>query len=180
MFLGLFCVPHLRGTSVRAPGFNTLVDRADFVFTGEMLAQHCEWRVINGRRSLVTLVTFGVERLHKGTAGNLVTLQFLGGTLGEVSLTISEMPKFRDHERVILFVQGNGTAACPVMAFYHGRFALKRENGREIVLKHDGTPLADIAEAGQDRRPDKAPSPSPALTHDDFSNLVRARAALRR
>ncbi len=180
-FLGviLLAFPKLQATSVRAPGFHALVDRAELIFTGQMLSQHCEWRVLEGRRSIVTLVSFGVERWHKGVSPAVVTLQFLGGTMGEITLSVSEMPRFKTGERTVLFVEGNGVTACPVIGFYHGRFSLKRDDsGREIVLKHDGEPLTETSGAGQDKAVKQAPSaPRPALSHDEFSTVVRARVA---
>ena len=164
---------------MRAPSFNTLVDRAELIFTGQVLGQHCEWRDIAGRRSIVTLVSFGVERWHKGTSPAVVTLQFLGGTMGEITLSVSEMPKFKTGERTVLFVEGNGVAACPVIGFFHGRFSLKRDDsGREIVLRYDGEPLAETAAVGRDVRMNQMPAtPKPALSHDDFAAVVRARVA---
>ena len=166
---------------MRAPSFNNLIDRAELIFTGQMLSQHCEWRIIDGRRSIVTLVSFGVERWHKGTSPAVVTLQFLGGTMGEITLSVSEMPKFKVGERSVLFVEGNGVSACPVIGFYHGRFSLKRDSsGREIVLKHDGEPLTETANVGRDIQTKQMPvtaTTTPALSHDEFSALVRARIA---
>lgn len=177
--LALFSFLHLQATSVRAPSFDALVDRADLVFTGQVLSQHCEWRVVEGRRSIVTLVSFGVERWHKGTSPAVVTLQFLGGTMGEIALSVSEMPKFKVGERTVLFVEGNGVAACPVIGFFHGRFSLKRDNaGREIVLKHDGEPLTETADVGREARVNQiSAAPKQALSHDDLSAVVRARVA---
>ena len=170
--------PHLQATSVRAPGFDALVNRAELIFTGQVLSQHCEWRVIEGRRSIVTLVSFGVERWHKGTSPAVVTLQFLGGTMGEITLSVLEMPQFKTGERTVLFVEGNGVAACPVIGFFHGRFSLKRDDsGREIVLMHNGEPLTESADASHDARINQTPAaPKPALSHDDFSAVIRARA----
>lgn len=177
--LALLAGLNLPATSVRAPNFNTLVDRAELIFTGQVLSRHCEWRVVEGRRSIVTLISFGVERIHKGASAPVITLQFLGGSMGDVTLSVSEMPRFKPNERVVLFVEGNGSAACPVIGFFHGRFSLKRESGgRETILKHDGEPLTDTAEVGRDRRMDQAPvDPARTLTHDEFSARVRERVA---
>ena len=176
--LTFIALSNLHATSVRAPGFNALVDRAELIFTGQVLGQHCEWRVIEGRRSIVTLVSFGVERWHKGTSPAVVTLQFLGGTMGEITLSVSEMPKFKPGERTVLFVEGNGVAACPIIGFFHGRFSLKRDgSGHEIVLRHDGEPLTETDDVARDVRANQAlTAPKPGLSHDDFSAVIRARA----
>ncbi len=154
-------------TSVLAPTFGRLVASADLIFTGQILAQRCEWQERRGRRSIVTLVTVGVESIHKGQAESVVTLQFLGGKVGDVSLEVAEMPRFNNGERAVLFVEGNGTNASALVGFYHGRFPLRRESdGPDRVLHHDGKPLLDVADIGRTATAQR--SLKPALTHDEF------------
>lgn len=159
-------------TSVLAPTFGRLVASADVIFTGQILAQRCEWQERRGRRSIVTLVTVGVESIHKGRAESVVTLQFLGGKVGDVSLDVAEMPRFNNGERAILFVEGNGTNASALVGFYHGRFPLRRESdGPDRVLHHDGKPLVNVADIG---RSSTAPRGGKvALTHDEFVRSIR-------
>jgi len=106
------------------------------------------------QKSIVTLVSFRVQAVHKGRADSVVTLQFLGGTVGDVTLDVSDMPKFKPGERVVLFVEKNGASASPLIGFYHGKFSLQKDaSGRDVVLKHNGEPLADVAELGHAKRP---------------------------
>jgi hypothetical protein len=166
-------------TSVLAPKFEALVDRADLIFAGRVASQRSEWRTANGQRAIVTLVTFNVERTHKGRAGSVVTLQFLGGRVGDVTMDVAEIPRFKSGERVILFVEADGNAASPVIGFFHGRFSLKNdETGREIVLRHDGEPLANVAEVGRARALDG--TARRALSHEEFASKVRERLAAKR
>ena len=168
--------PGSSATTVIAPRFEALVDRSELIFTGQVLSQHAEWRTINGRKSIVTLVTYGVHHVHKGRAASTVTLQFLGGALGDVALDVTDMPKFKAGERVVLFVEGNGQAVSPVVGFYHGRFSLRRtEAGRDEVLTHNGESLASVADLGRAKRV-SAPS-ARALSHEEFTAQIRARLA---
>jgi hypothetical protein len=161
-------------TSVLAPKFEALVDRADLIFAGRVASQRSEWRTANGQRAIVTLVTFSVERTHKGQAGPVVTLQFLGGRIGDVTMDIAEMPRFKSGERVILFVEDDGNAASPVIGFFHGRFSLKKdETGREIVLRHDGEPLADVAQLGRGKSRDG--TARRALSPEEFAARIHER-----
>ena len=163
-------------TSVIAPTFDRLVASADLIFTGQAVAQRSEWRNANGQRSIVTLVTFGVEAVHKGRAGSTTTLQFLGGTLGDVTLEVSEMPKFTLGERVVLFVEKNGENASPLVGFHHGKFSLQKDaGGRATVVKHDGRALAGVAELGGAQP--AAAAARGGITHEEFTNQVRARVA---
>ena len=166
----------LRATSILPPRFEALVDEADHIFTGQVIAQRAEWRNLQGQKSIVTLVTFGVQATHKGRAGNTVTLQFLGGTIGDVSLDVTEMPRFKTGERALLFVEKNGTVACPVVGWQHGRFGVQKDTqGRETILKHDGHALMDVAEIGVTRM--TAQPRAMSVSHDEFTGKIRARLA---
>jgi hypothetical protein len=163
-------------TTVVAPRFETLVDRAELIFTGQVLSQRAEWRNHNGERSIVTLVTFGLQQVHKGQAPPTVTLQFLGGALGNVRLEVADIPKFKVGERVMLFVEGNGSAISPVIGFFHGRFTLRKNAaGTDEVLMHNGDSLASVADIGRAKR--LSPSTAPALSHESFAARIRERLA---
>lgn len=162
-------------TSVIAPSFDDLVSRADLIFTGHVISQHSEWRNTNGQRSIVTLVKFGVEEVHKGRAGVTVKLQFLGGSIGAVTLDVSDMPKFTPGERVVLFVEKNSINASPLIGFYHGKFSLRKDAaGSDSVWKHDGQALADVAELGRSKRAGVKPVHN-GLSHAEFTGKVRQR-----
>src|SRR3954463_2272025 len=82
-------------TTVIAPRFETLVDRAELIFTGQVTSQRSEWKDNNGQKSIVTLVNFAVQQVHKGRADSTVALQFLGGTVADTTLSVADMPKFK-------------------------------------------------------------------------------------
>jgi hypothetical protein len=162
-------------TSVIAPSFDDLVTRADLIFTGQVISQHSEWRETGGKRSIVTIVKFGVEQVHKGRAGVTVKLQFLGGAIGAVTLDVSDMPKFSQGERVVLFVEKNSINASPLIGFYHGKFSLLRDAaGRDTVLQHNGEALLDVADLGRSKRVGSNALQS-GLSHAEFAGKVRER-----
>ena len=173
--------PLLRATSVLPPRFEALVDEADVIFTGQVIAQRSEWRNRPGQKSIVTLVTFGVRSTHKGRTESTITLQFLGGTVGDVSLDVTEMPRFKTGERVLLFVEKNGTVACPLVGWEHGRFGVQADGpGKEMIFKHDGTALSDVVEIGAARGLAQARVAAPVkagavLSHEEFTAKIRAR-----
>jgi len=167
--------PAIRATTVIAPTFETLVGRADLVFTGRMISERSEWRKIDGQRSIVTLVTFEVLSVQKGNAGRTIELQFLGGTVGGATLEVASMPRFTKGERAVLFVEKNGVNASPLVGFYHGRFRLVPDaSGQETVAKHDGTPLADVSEIG--RAVAAQHFTTRAMTHGEFSAKIAVAA----
>jgi hypothetical protein len=172
--MALSCLP-LLATSVRAPVFEVLVDRAELIFTGRAVAQRSEWSNLQGQKSIVTFVSFAVEKVHKGKADAVITLQFLGGTVGDVTMDVADMPRFRKGERAVLFIENNGLAASPVIGFFHGRFPLRKTgSGLDEMLKYNGEPLSDVGEIGQEKRVSRAATRR-ALSHDEFSLRIRER-----
>ena len=151
-----------------------LVSRAELIFTGQVVSQHSDWRNDNGQKSIVTLVSFSVQQVHKGTAGANITLQFLGGTVGDVTFDVAEIPKFKPGERVVLFVEGNGVNASPVVGFFHGKFSLQRDRtGRETVLKYNGEPFSAFSSAGRAKQVLAAASRSEPMTLGEFTAEIR-------
>ncbi len=171
-------LPNAPATSVIAPRFEALVDRAELIFTGQVISQGSEWRNINGQKSIVTLVSFAVRQVHKGRADAIVTLQFLGGTIGDVTLDVAEIPKFRNGERVVLFVEGNGVNASPLVGFFHGKFSVQKDSaGRDTVRQHNGEALATMHDIGRPKR--AADVQERSVSPEEFTSQIRERVAIR-
>lgn len=152
MAFALACVSvtNARATTVIPPTFEEIADRAELVFVGKTVASRSEWRTVGSDRVIFTLVEFEVQEVLKGNAGKSVTLQFLGGTVGDVTLEVASVPRFEAGDRVILFVEKNGVQFCPLVGVFHGKFGLRKDEktGRDIMLMHDGKSLRDVGEIG--------------------------------
>lgn len=174
--------PAGRATSVVAPTFTELVAEAETIFRGRVTA-------VTSRRVerpdapgalIKTYVTFAVERVLKGRAGPTLTLEFLGGTVGEDRLQVSGMPVFSRGGRDLVFVQKNGVQFCPLVAMGHGRYRVERDDAgaRDIVVRDNGVPLADPAEIALPLTaipaPLRAAATARALPLDAFETHVTA------
>src|SRR5439155_21170493 len=156
---------------------------ADLVFAGKVLSSRSEWRSVGTKRVIFTLVEYETQDVLKGHGIKSVTLQFLGGTVGEVTMEVSGVPKFTVGERVILFVEKNGIQFCPLVGVFHGKFGLRidEKTSRDIVLMHDGKPLRDVAEIGTGEEEEFGPrlqtlaslTNREPLSADDFKAKVR-------
>jgi hypothetical protein len=140
----------VRATTVSPPTFEEMTDRAELIFVGKVVGSRSEWGTAGGRRVIVTLVEFEKEEVLKGEARPFVTLKFLGGTVGDTTLEIAGTPTFKAGDRELLFVTGNGVQFSPLVAVFHGRFGVRKDaaSGREILLRHNGRALRDVAEIG--------------------------------
>lgn len=140
-------------TTVIPPTFETLVSRAGTIFVGEVMDVRAEWESTPEGRSIITLVTFRVSDVWKGTVGPVTQLEFLGGTIGEVSMVVAGMPTFSLGQRDVLFVGTTARAISPLVGFMHGRMRVERDgSGVERVRTFDGQPLGNITQIGPQRQ----------------------------
>jgi hypothetical protein len=141
--------PLIQATSVIPPSFPELVAEADAIYRGRVSA--IESRRVEqpgGGSAIRTFVTVTVDRVLKGPEKNEVTLDFLGGTVGEETLAVTGMPKFAVGDREFVFVQNNGVQFCPLVGLMHGRYRvlLDEAGTREYVARDNGMPLTDTAD----------------------------------
>jgi hypothetical protein len=150
--LALCLLPVARATTVIPPSFRELVNDADAIYRGTVAsieARRVE-RADGQGATIKTFVTFSIQRTLKGPAKSEVTLEFLGGTVGDDTLAVQGMPKFKVGDREFVFVQKNGIQFCPLVAMMHGRYRELRDgsSGKDYVARDNRTPLTDIAEVG--------------------------------
>jgi hypothetical protein len=139
----------VHATSVIPPDFSELVAEADAIYRGRVAEVQARRGAGAGGASVIkTFVTFRVERTLKGAAQADVTLEFLGGTIGEESLEVSGVPQFTTGERGIVFVQKNGRQFCPLVRLGHGRYRIERDaaGARDYIARDNRMPLHDVAE----------------------------------
>jgi hypothetical protein len=171
-------------TSVISLKFEALVAQASTIVRTEAIDTRSEWRDGEGGRGIVTVVTFRVRSTIKGTPSDTLRLEFFGGTIGEETLRVADMPRFTVGDRDILFVNDAGRPVSPIVGFAQGRFRILLDlaSGREMVMTHDGKPLIGTASIGQPSRrlstagfPRTAaqPSASDGLSVDAFEAAIR-------
>jgi hypothetical protein len=183
------CFAPANATTVIPPTFEEMTDRAELIFVGKVVNSRAEWRTAGTNRVIFTLVEFERQEVLKGEAGVSVTLQFLGGTIGDVTLEIAGVPKFKTGDREVLFVEGNGVQFCPLVGVFHGKFGVRKDEkaGRDILVMHNGKTLRDVAEigagVGAEFGPKRAKLSIPAnaepLSVDDFKSKIHDRLAKR-
>lgn len=137
-------------TTVVPPTFESLVAGANTIFVGEVIGQRAEWEATSQGRSIVTIVTFRVEDVWKGTAGTVTQLEFMGGTIGDLRMEVAGMPAFRLGQRAVLFVGATAKVISPLVGFMHGRMRIERDaiGGVDRVRTYDGRSLGSTAQVG--------------------------------
>src|SRR5438105_7781494 len=161
------------GTTVIPPTFDDLITRAEMIFQGTVTDVRSEWTGEGGQRHIASYVTFKVDDSIKGNPGAKVTLNLLGGTVGAETMEVSDAPKFKVGDRDILFVENNGTQFIPLVGIMHGRFHVEKDqNGRDVVLTNDGSPLTDVSQLGKNER---AATASRAIWTQELKQAVQSR-----
>lgn len=171
----LLAAASAHSTSVLAPTFDELVARADEVVLARVVARQSSWVTSRSGRAIVTDVTFAIERTLKGETRVQRTLEFLGGTVGDDTLTVAGMPEFRVNDRDVLFVRDSGRPVSPLVGFSYGRFRVVRDAafGGETIRTFDGRPLASLADVGNPRPPALI-RPLRVLSLDEFLREIES------
>lgn len=139
------------------------------------------WATPSGAQTLRTKVTFAVNQALKGDPGPTFSLEFLGGTVGEQSLTVEGVPQFQPGERYVIFSESADKAVvCPILGLDQGalRIIYDRESKVDRVFRHWGQPVN-----GQENFTSRRPLVTGITTRDylrtadtvgEFCNRVRA------
>jgi hypothetical protein len=157
--------------------FPELVNNAELIFIGEVVDQRAAWEDSRDGRSIITIVTFNVTRVLKGRAGLTTQLTFLGGTIGDVTMTVSGMPQFHVGDRDVLFAGPAANAVSPLVGFAQGRVRIERDarTGADRVRTYDGRALVATKALGTPRTTSLAAAEPMLLS--DFETEVRQRVA---
>jgi hypothetical protein len=163
-------------TTVAPPTFEELVDRANTIFVGETVSRRSQRLENRDGPLIVTLVTFNVVETLKGAPGLQMTLEFMGGTVDDMTLVVSGMPQFNVGDKDVVFVGNATNAVSPLFGFAHGRFRISKDDrtGREGVRTYDGRNFEGTAALGSpDRRFPRADTLSLSTFRNDIVRRVR-------
>lgn len=140
--VGLWLVPMVNATTVIPPAFEELVNESDYIVHATVKAVASEWREDHGRRFIVTKVDLEILEVINGVPPSILTLEMLGGQVGNEVMVVEGFPAFQAGQEDILFVRGNGKQICPLFAVMHGRYPIHRgKDGHAHVLRGNRTPL---------------------------------------
>ena len=134
--IGLFAVPHdAHATQVLALDLDELGRESRLVVEGRVVDQRAFW---NERRThILTAVEVEVDRAHKGDAPRRLTVVQAGGELDGVRMTVHGVTRWRDGERVLLFLEPAFDRSYRVTGFSQGKFDLRTdpETGETVAVR---------------------------------------------
>lgn len=106
------------------------IEQSEVIFRGRVESKDAEIEQLENGRRIVTHVTFIPTEIYKGRVPSRVTLDFLGGKMGDVEMVVDGMPVFEVGNEYVLFVSEDGNRACPVVGWTQGSLPLDAKTGR--------------------------------------------------
>ncbi len=167
--------------------FDQLIDRAPLIVVATTTSRRAEWEFYGSSKLIITKVTMEVEQSLKGSAPRTLTVEVMGGTIGDQTQKVFHVPEFRVGDRDVLFLNNHPHSVSPLVGSDQGRFRVMNESagGTARVLTVGFFPLRSVAEVGAAAASGAAGSTSrstaslaSALSLSDFVTIVRDRVRL--
>ena len=146
-------------------GIQKMSELATQVAAGTIERMESTWN--HDRSRIYTRVTMRVERVLSGQAGRRIVFRIPGGTVGDTTVMVSEMPHFRVGEDTVVFLRGTRGRLPSVLGGVEGKMPLSRADDGSLSLLF---PIQAAPANG-----------ASGITHelDDLESLVRGHALRR-
>lgn len=152
MALLLMPISYGNASSVREVSLNEMLQQSQFVFEGTVTAIEARE---NSQKRIHTYVTFEIKDIIKGEYhSNVITLSFLGGTVGDVTLAVSDMRLPQIGEHGIYFVESlERLQVHPLYGWSQGHFIVERDvTGSERIMTNRRLPITAVMDTMQDEQ----------------------------
>lgn len=172
--VALLVVPTVLAARQREPipspfaplGIAKMSELATQVVAGAIEKMESTWNHDHSR--IYTRVTMRVERVLSGQAGGRIVFRIPGGTVGETTVMVSEMPHFRVGEHAVVFLRGTRGRLPSVLGGTEGKLPLSRADDGSLRLRF---PIRTASGDGAGRATREL---------DDLERVVRGRGQLAR
>lgn len=170
--LNLMIISTGNASSVREVSLNEMLQQSQFVFEGTVTAIEARK---NSQKRIHTYVTFEIKDIIKGKYdSNIITLSFLGGTVGDVTMTVSDMRLPQEGEHGIYFVESlERLQVNPLYGWSQGHFIVERDvTGSEKIMTNRRLPITAVMDEMQDEQISGKEPPIQALSKGVVRDLV--------
>ena len=173
------CGAAAQATTVKRMTFSEVIRAAAVIVVGKVVfIDDSVWDAERGMP--YTEVVFFVNRAFKGGVGTgqELRLRFQGGTAPQgLTLTVSGMPAFGPHQRVVLFVAGatREPSACPLVGWWQGLYRVRPGGDGLSVTDHAGRAVVGVDDVGGQRvarLADAGEAGAAALTLEAFASAI--------
>lgn len=119
----LLTLPVSRATTLERMSVERMSQAAKAIARVRCVSNVTVWQ----RGEIWTLTTFSLEQAWRGALEAEITVRSLGGTLGDVTSTVSGVPRFRPGEEVVLFLEPDPYGDYFVVSWQQGTFRIHRD-----------------------------------------------------
>lgn len=113
-----------------------LAKESDAIVVGKVKSMKSEWADSKQSR-IITRVTLAVNESLKGNerAGGTVTIETLGGEVGDVGELYTHVPTFRQNEDVVVFLSRDADGMYRVAGGTQGKYIVEKDEatGKQVV-----------------------------------------------
>lgn len=143
-------VPAIGRAQEEAVTFAEMVKTAQHIFVGHVVTVASFRADRRGEARIRTRVTFSVDERLRGS-GIVTVLEFLGGTVGDLTLEVADMPQFSVGEQYVVFALDGDGWVNPVVGSTQGLLRVSRNvrDGTSRVLTAAHAPLASATAIGR-------------------------------
>jgi len=122
-----------RATTLERMSLEQLAQSAQIIVRAQCLENSTAWDA----GEIWSHTTFEVQEAWKGSAPEQITVRLLGGRAGNVTSTVTGIPRFRRGEQVVLFLEGTSRGGLSVVSWQQGPFRIHRDafTDRETVTQ---------------------------------------------
>jgi hypothetical protein len=148
----LFSISNGYASSVLEVSLDEMLQQSHLVFEGTATAINA---TEDSQKRIHTYVTFEINDIIKGEyPGNTITLRFLGGTVGGVTMTVSDMRLPEQGEHGIYFVESlERFQVNPLYGWSQGHFVVGRDNaGIGRVMTNRRLPVVGVTDLTPEER----------------------------
>jgi hypothetical protein len=140
-YLFLISISYGHAASVRQVTIDKMLQQCQFVFEGTVLTLEAEE---NSQKRIHTYVTFEIQDIIKGEySSSTITLSFLGGTVGDVTMGVSDMKVPQVGEHGIYFVESlDRSQVHPLYGWSQGHFIVEtNDTGANRIMTSRKKPV---------------------------------------
>jgi hypothetical protein len=131
-----------------------LTRQADVIVMGDVKEATSRWNF--WRTTIYTYSTLSVEKYIKGTGPETLIIITEGGTVGNLSMWVEDVPVFTKNETVLVFLKQAGSEFS-VVGWIQGKYIVENEYVRD--LSDEKTPLKDFLRQIEDAIPEDVATP---------------------
>jgi hypothetical protein len=132
LLAAIFC----QATTLERMSLAKMTQTAPLIIRARCLANSTAWDA----GEIWTFTTFAIEETWKGAlpgAAAQITVRLLGGSVGNLTSTVSGVPRFHPGEEVVLFLEPTPRGDFSIVSWVQGTFRVRRDprTGEEIAIQ---------------------------------------------